>query len=446
MAEICVLECCSSPWNLVATGRFCSYQSAPRRRERPRLHAAREVPAHDAGSLRKWVSTDGPRCTHQCPRILYLVTEDWFFVSHFLPMARAARAMGFDVAVATQVGEKGDRIAAEGFRLLSIPCRRGNLGIVEGLRSILAMHRVVRAERPDIVHCIALRPVLLGGLAARLAGTPALILAPTGLGYLWTVDTLLTRLLRMAIRHVVGFWMRGPRTRYLFENREDPLEFGIQPDRQDVVTVGGAGVAPEDFPMVPEPPSPPVKLAVVSRMLKPKGIGDAVEATRLARKNGAPVELNLWQYRSFQPAIDRARDVAAVVLREGNPLAWFHEQIQRRSGASTILHCSSRATGRAPRTILEAAAAGRPIVTTDTPGCHDFVREGREGFLVGPGNIEAAAAAITRLAADPDLRRGMGRAANARIYEGSRRLMLPGQLRVSIARCSNRRDEGSSMP
>jgi len=353
------------------------------------------------------------------PKILYLVTEDWFFVSHFLPMARTARRAGFDVVVAARVGGKADRITAEGFRLIPVDFRRERLGLIEGLRTIIGTFRIVRAEKPDIVHCIALRSVVLGGLAAKLAGVRALVLAPTGLGYLWTVDSIFTRFLRMIVRRVVGSWLRGPRTRYLFENRDDPREFRLDPDDPRVLIIGGSGVVPEDFPMAPEPPFPPVKVAVVSRMIEPKGIAAAVEAARRARAGGAPVELDL--YGNPDPA--NRQSIAESTLRR-----WSAEPGIRWRGYTAdaagvwrdhhiALFLSYYREG-VPRTIVEAAAAGRPIVTTDITGCRDVVRNGREGFLVAPGDSDAAARAIMTLANDAGLRVRMGTAANARFHEG----------------------------
>ena len=156
------------------------------------------------------------------------------------------------------------------------------------------MLSILRRERPDIVHCIALRPVLFGGLVARLVGIKAIVLAPTGLGHLWVEDGLLVRALRSAVRFMVGTVLRGSGTRYLFENRDDPTEFGLDPDGSNVTIVGGAGVNPDEFPTSPEPPAPPVKFAVVSRMIWHKGIAAAVEAVRLARERGMPVELHLF--------------------------------------------------------------------------------------------------------------------------------------------------------
>jgi glycosyltransferase involved in cell wall biosynthesis len=352
------------------------------------------------------------------PKILYLITEDWFFVSHFLPMARAARAAGFDVAVATRTGAQAGRIAAEGFRVIALDQRRRSLGPFEAAGNIARARQVIGAERPDIVHCIALRPVVLGGIAARLAGVPGVVLAPTGLGHLWTDRGLAARLARRCVRLLVGSTLRRPGTRYLFENRDDPQELGLDPDGPEVTIVGGAGVDPAHFPVVPEPPAPPVKLAVVARMIFPKGIAEAVDACRRARALGAPVELDLFG----DPDPSNPRAVPAATLRQWSaaPGIHWHGHTGDVAGVWRTHHVAlylSYYREGVPRTLIEAAAAGRPIVTTDMPGCRELVRDGQEGLLVPPGDAEAAAHAIVKLAADPALRARLGAAAHARFRE-----------------------------
>src|SRR5262245_33858913 len=157
-------------------------------------------------------------------KVLYFVTEDWFFASHFLPMARAARAAGLEVVVAARASAQAGRLAAEGIRLIPLDIERKSLGLLDGLRNVVRAHRIVRAERPALVHCIALRPVVLCGIGARLAGTRALVLAPTGLGNLWVEAGVTAALVRRFIRFAIAA-LRGPGTRFLFENREDPREF-----------------------------------------------------------------------------------------------------------------------------------------------------------------------------------------------------------------------------
>lgn len=352
-------------------------------------------------------------------KILYLVTEDWFFVSHFLPMAKAARELGFEVAVGTQIGNCGERLHGERMRAIDLGSRRGSLGPVEAVRYFARAYRIVRAEKPDIVHCIALKPVVLGGLAAKLAGARRLVLAPTGLGHLWTVQGAGVRLVRRLVTGVVGRWLDGPHTRFVFENKDDPRALGLDPVAPNVSFVGGAGVAPEEFPFMPEPPAPPVRLAVVSRMIWPKGIATAVAAVQRVQAAGAPVELDL--YGEPDPANPLAIPPARLREWSQSPGIRWHgrtadvAQVWREHHISLFL---SEYREGLPRTIVEAAAAGRPIVTTDIPGCRDLVRDGREGYLVKPGDIEGAARAIAALAGDAALRQRMGAQANRRFHEG----------------------------
>jgi glycosyltransferase involved in cell wall biosynthesis len=351
------------------------------------------------------------------PKILYLVTEDWFFVSHFLPMAQAARDCGLQVAVATRVREDGEQLRAEGFSVIAIEGRRGSFSPWRSLRDFFQALKIVRAERADIVHCIALRPVVIGGVAAKLAGSGALVLAPTGLGHLWIERGVTVRLARKVVSLIVGSWLRGSRTRYLFENRDDPGEFGIDADGADVTIVGGAGVDPEKFPRSEEPAAPPVKVAVVSRMIRPKGVVESVDAARRARAAGAPIELHLFG----DPDPDNPRSIPRATLEQWSKepgIAWHgHQtdvaQVWREHHVAMLL---SYREGL-PRSLVEAAAAGRPIVATDVPGCREVARDGKEGILVPLGDSDAAARALATLAADQALRQRLGAAANARFNE-----------------------------
>jgi glycosyltransferase involved in cell wall biosynthesis len=351
------------------------------------------------------------------PKILYLITEDWFFVSHFLPMARAAKECGLQVVVATRVRADGERLKAEGFSVIAIESKRGSASPLASVRDFFQLLKIVRTESADIVHCIALRPVVIGGLAAKLAGTGTLLLAPTGLGHLWIEPGTSVQFARKLVSFIVGTLLRGPRTHYLFENRDDPHEFGIDPDSADVTVVGGAGVDPANFSRSKDPPAPPVKVAVVGRMIQPKGITEAVEAVRRARAAGAPVELHLFG----DPDPENPRSIPLEILKrwsEETGITWYGRvadvgRVWREHHIAMLL---SYREGL-PRSLVEAAAAGRPIVATDVPGCREVVRNGQEGILVPLGNIEATARALGALAADPGLRYRLGAAANARFRE-----------------------------
>ncbi len=351
------------------------------------------------------------------PKILYLVTEDWFFVSHFLPMAQVAQECGFDVVVATRINADGKRLAAEGIRVVPMTGERGTLSPLRAMRDFVQALRIIRAERADIVHCIAMRSVVIGGSAARLAGARSLVLAPTGLGYLWINHGFSSRVVRSIVRIVVGSWLRGPPTRYLFENSDDPREFGIGPKDSDITIVAGAGVDPATFPVGAEAVTPPMKVAVVCRMIQSKGIVESVEAVQRARATGTQIELHL--FGDPDPANPRSISQATLERWSAEPgISWHGRvsdvaQIWREHHVAMLL---SHGEGL-PRSLVEAAAAGRPIVATDVPGCREVVRDGKEGILVSLGDVDAAARALTALAADQALRQRLGAAANARFHE-----------------------------
>lgn len=352
------------------------------------------------------------------PKLLFLISEDWFFVSHFLPMARAAREAGFEVVVAARVKDHRARIEAAGCRVIPFEIERGSVAPLAVLRGLKRAYDIVHTEKPDIVHCIALRMIILGGIPAKLAGARALVLAPTGLGHLWISNGLIDRLMRAGTRALVRL-LRGPRTHFLFENAEDPPELGLDAASKEVTIVPGAGVDPAEFPQMPEPPAPPIRVAVVARMIRPKGIVEAVEAVRAARRLGAPVELDLYGARDpanpqsiAEAELQRWSQEPGIVWHGATndvPAVWRSHHV--------ALFLSTYREG-VPRTVTEAAACGRPIVTTDAVGCRELVRNDIEGILVPPGDVDAAARALVRLAGDAALRVRLGAAAHKRFTEG----------------------------
>jgi glycosyltransferase involved in cell wall biosynthesis len=298
-----------------------------------------------------------------------------------------------------------------------LEAERRSFGIVEALRGFLRIAAIVRAERPDIVHCIALRMVALGGLAARFGGAKRLVLAPTGLGLLWSEDSPVNRIARAALRFVIGRWLCGRETRYLFENTDDPREFDLE-NSPAVTIVPGAGVDPAHYPPSPEPAAPPVKVAVVARMIEAKGIAEAVAAVRRARALGAPVELDLYG----APDPSNRRSCSEVDLRRWSSepgIRWHGRtpdviEVWRTHQIAMLLTWYREGV---PRSLIEAAASGRPILTTDSPGCRDLVRDHQEGILVPLRDVEAAARALVELADNADLRARLGQSAHARFAE-----------------------------
>src|SRR5271166_1669704 len=272
-----------------ASGRGAN--ALKRRRSQRKAGSARVV-LLDPVSLPSPSSSAAPNIGRR-PKLLFLVTEDWYFCSHRLPVARAAREAGFEVVVATRVRAHGDQIREEGFALRSIAWRRRGDGPLGALRAIFAIARLYRRERPDIVHHVALKPVLFGGIARRLAfahsaNAPALVDSVMGLGSSFSRATTAARLRRtplgLALRLVAGG--RSPGW-IVVQNPEDRAALaGLGVDVGRVALIRGSGVDIDRFVPLPEPDGDTVTVALVSRMLRDKGVLDAAAAVLRLRAQG----------------------------------------------------------------------------------------------------------------------------------------------------------------
>jgi glycosyltransferase involved in cell wall biosynthesis len=277
----------------------------------------------------------------------------------------------------------------------------------------------MRRTRPDIVHLISLRMVVIGGLAAVLARVPVRILALTGLGLLGADRSRRSRASLSIVRLVLTKVLSGPQTVYVFENREDPVRLGLDERRSHVAILGGAGVDPVEESAQPLPEAASLRLALVARMIFSKGVSVAVEAVARARRMGADIELTLVGVPDpGNPRSLTESDLHRMASQPG--IRWLGRSNDVRAiWRDHHVACVPSLGGEGlPRSLLEAAAAGRAIVTTQTPGCATFVREEIEGLLVPPGDAAALAAAFTRLAADRARVTAMGQAARDRIFQG----------------------------
>lgn len=348
------------------------------------------------------------------PKLLFLVTEDWYFCSHRLPVARAARDAGFAVSVATRVRDHGDQIRAEGFALHALAWQRRGDGVAGGLRALAEIVRLYRREQPDILYHVALKPVLFGGIAARLAfrrrAAPAVLSAVMGLGASAAAPWR-KRALGGALRLAVGDG------RMVVQNPEDRValaQFGFDPTR--ISLIRGSGVDIGHFAALPEPLGPGCTIAFVGRMLRSKGVLDAVAAIRMLRADGLAVDLILAG-AADPDSRDSLGEAELVALGREPGIEWLGHvadvrEVWRRAAIAVLP--SSYGEGL-PKALLEAASCARAIVASDMPGCREVVTSGETGFLVPPRDVGALATAIAALAGDPVTRARMGSAGRARV-------------------------------
>ena len=343
-------------------------------------------------------------------RLLYVVTEDWYFLSHRLPMARPARDAGFEGHVATRVVDGAAAIRAEGFVLHPVPFVRGRIAPFGTVATIRALRDIHRNIAPDIVHRVALQATILGSIAsAGLAMST--VNALTGLGYTFTSGNATAMLLRPILSALLRLLLNRPRRLVLVQNpddRESMLSLGISPGR--IATIPGSGVDVDMLQPHPEPPGAPT-IAFVGRILVDKGILRLIEAYRLLRERGSKVELLIAGTPDpANPASVSAQEVAGWSREPGMTRLGHVDDISALWARAHIAVLPSRREGL-PKSLLEAAACGRPMIATDVPGCREFVIPGETGLLVPYDDPPSLARAIETLVTSPALRSSYGRAA-----------------------------------
>jgi glycosyltransferase involved in cell wall biosynthesis len=357
-----------------------------------------------------------PAAAPRRAKLLFLTTEDWYFWSHRLPVARAARDAGIDVVVATRVRAHGAQICREGFALRPLAWRRRGDGPFGAARAIAAITRLYRAEQPDIIHHVALKPVLFGGLARRLAFAgavgPAVVDSLMGLGSGFSATDgaawLRRPLLRLALRLAVG----GGAGRVIVQNPEDGAALaGFGVDRRRIALIRGSGIDVKHFRPLPDPGGKTVRVALVSRMLRQKGVLEAAAAIRRLRARGLPIELLLAGPTDPDNAGSLGAETLAALAAEPG-ISWLGPVADVREvwGRAAIAVLPSTYGEGVPKALLEAAACARPIVASDVPGCREVVRPGETGILVPAHDPTALAEAIAALATDAAQRRRLGQA------------------------------------
>jgi len=351
-------------------------------------------------------------------RLLYLFNDAPFFLSHRLPVARAAAAEGYEVHVATPPGPAAAALARDGLTHHPIALTRRGVNPAAQIASLLAIARLYRRLRPTLIEHATIKPVLYGGLAARALRQPAVVSWMTGLGFVFISQGASAALVRRAVAAGYRTALRRPGSWVIFENPDDRDLFvaaGLtEPGRTRLIR--GAGVDMAMFHPTPEEPGVPV-VVLAARMLRDKGVVEFVEAARRLRSSGAAARFVLAG--AADP--DNPAGLPEAQLRawsEEGSVEWWgqrHDMAEVFRGAHVV--CLPSYREGLPKVLVEAAASGRAIVATDAPGCREVVRDGWNGLLVPVRDAVALAEAIGRLLADPAERARMGARGRERVQD-----------------------------
>jgi glycosyltransferase involved in cell wall biosynthesis len=344
-------------------------------------------------------------------RLLYVVTPAHYFISHRLALARAAQAEGWQVHVAVPPGRDAEEIVSLGFRVHSIPLQRSFAFPWQELRSVLALLRLHKQIQPSLVHAISPKAAVLGGLAAWIAGS-ALVMTKGGLGRTITETGFRYRFARFVIRNCIRM-VACSGSRIIVQNADELKELArSRAVRARAVLIQGAGIDCAQFAPSAEPPGPVVVL-LAARLLRQKGIEEFVEAARMVRSRRIDATFLLAGRLDDVPPVAITRERLAQWTAEG-VVHWLgHSNDMPSLFSQSHIVCLPSYGEGLPKVLAEAAAAGRPIVATDAPGCRDVVSHGVNGLLVPMRDSGALAAALETLIMDRNLRLRFGKAGRA---------------------------------
>ena len=347
-------------------------------------------------------------------KLLFNITEDWFFCSHFLERALAAQKAGYSIIVLSRISLKKDILENYGIKFISIPFRRKSINPFYEIYVLLKIILIYKTVRPDIVHHVAAKPIIYGSIAARICRIKSVINAPVGMGYVFTSDTIKAKVLRPLLKILFKFFINShnginKRNKVIFENKED-LNYFIKLRAVDPVNaciIQGAGVIIKQNYKPHKSKGIPT-IALVARMLKDKGINEFVEAARIInRKKIFGNFLLVGDIDPGNPSSLRRQTLAK--WNEDKVIKWvgWIENVGEILKKTDILCLPSYREGL-PKALIEGASYGLPIVTTNTVGCKDVVEDGVNGFLVPIKNVEQLSKRIFELIQNKDLRNKMG--------------------------------------
>lgn len=351
--------------------------------------------------LEKSMSTKG--------RIAFIVNVDWFFLSHRLPIAIAAQKLGYEVHIACGLTNKKETLLGYGFIVHDIPVIRGGASILADLRLLVSIVSVLKEIKPDIVHLITIKPMIFGGIAARLIRVHSVVVSVPGLGTVFIADGLLNHIRKRLVLFLYKLALKQKKVVFIFQNKDDQRIFAkakISKNRE-VVRIEGSGVSLDIYAYTPEN-NETKNVVMISRVLKDKGVLEFINAAKIVSDKNVKATFKL-----------------IGGLDHHNPTSFCANDIEdwKKSGIIEVLgHCNNIVAHIQsanivvlpsyregfPKVLIEAAACGRAVITTDVPGCRDAIIPGVTGLLVPVRDEKSLAAEIQKLIEDDTLRNRYG--------------------------------------
>jgi glycosyltransferase involved in cell wall biosynthesis len=347
-------------------------------------------------------------------KIVLFANTDWYLFNFRLSLARRLRELGHDLLLLSPPGDYGAKLVGMGFDWRALPMERRSLNPIAEARLVNHLAGLLRRERPDIVHGFTIKPAVYGSIAARLAGVKGRVNAVAGLGYVFISDEPRARLLRPLVRRLLKTAFSGKDARLILQNPDDLALFreaGLVAEER-VRIIPGSGVDTSRFtPGRARRTGEPLEVLLATRLLWDKGLAEFIDAARILKAQGRNIRFLL----AGEPDPGNPASVPVEAVR-----AWVDEGVVEwlghvddmpgLLGSVDVVVLPSYREGL-PKTLIEAAACARPLITTDVPGCRQVVSHEADGLLVAVREHEPLVHAIARLDDDHELASRLGAAA-----------------------------------
>ena len=351
-------------------------------------------------------------------KLLFIVNTDWFFLSHRLPIAIEAINQGYEVHIATTIANELDSLKKNGLIVHPINLHRSRTGLISVISEFKEILDIIRLIAPNIVHLVTIKPVLLGGIASRILNVPAVVYAVSGLGYVFLKKGVIAFIIRKIIIYLYQLAFRHKNKCVIFQNDSDQLMLSKLSllSSNEVELINGSGVDLSVFTQQSFDSGVPV-IILAARLLKDKGVKEFVEAAKLVNINNNRARFALVGEPDFDNPASIQRYELENWKNERIIELWGHrEDMEKVIPLSTIVVLPSYREGF-PKILIEAAACGRPVVTTDVPGCRDAIEKDITGIIVPVRDYIELAKKISFLLDNPSISRKMGNAGRLRAEE-----------------------------
>lgn len=341
-------------------------------------------------------------------KILFVVNVDWFFISHRLPLAIEALKKGYEVYIACGITYKKEYLESLGFTVHLLNLSRSGIGIKSEITAFCEIYKILKEINPEIAHFVTIKPVLYGGIASRFLNIGKKVFSISGLGFIFIKQGFKASQVRIAIKTMYRFALGGKNSHVIVQNPDDKAVVNSIVS-VPITLIRGSGVDLSQYEHIEEN-NENIKVSMACRLLKDKGVFEYIEAAKIVKQKLPNVEFKLYgDIDIHNPASLTSEDVENIKNDGFVKVYGFSSDIAKVFSDSNIVVLPSYREGL-PKVLIEAAACGRAVVTTDVPGCRDAIEPNITGLLCEVKDSKSLASTIEKLIINNDLRNSMGKA------------------------------------